>query len=589
VACRLGSARRPAGRRVSRFARFAEARSVAGMAVPALRALAGAGMLKPLPPVRALKALSAARALGLGAAAGCAVSAARDPHCPAVIDERGSITFAELNERAERIAAALRREHGIGPGRALAVMCRNHRGFVEAMLTASRLGADLLLLNTDFPGPQLAQALAPHAPGAIVHDEEFDAALDAAASIRPTSVLPEARATTAEQDASVAPPARILAWHDTDPPPDVPTLDRLAAAGASAPKPPPPPTPGRLVILSSGTTGAPKGAAREPSPSAVLGPLTTLLEQLKPHAGDPIVIGPPVFHGFGLAFLGLALFVGAPVVLRRRFDPRWALEAIERHRATHLVGVPVMLQRILALSGGRGPSHARRDTSSLRAAASAGAPLAPDVATAFMDTFGEILFDLYGSTETGFASLAGPADLRAAPGTVGRAPRGVTIAVLDEQRRPVRPGAVGTVFVGSGLVFDGYSGGGSREVAGGLMNIGDVGHLDAAGRLFVDGREDDMILSGGENVYPQEVEDLLAGHPQLLDAAVIGVEDPDFGQRLQAFAVPLDGQQVTEEQLTAYLRERLARYKLPREVVFLDAIPRNPTGKVLKRELRAAT
>jgi fatty-acyl-CoA synthase len=552
---------------VSRSARLAEARAVAGMALPALRALAAAGALKPLPPARALQALSAGRALGLGAAAGCAVSAARDPHCPAVIDERGSITFAELNDRAEQIAAALRSEHGVGPDRSLAVMCRNHRGFVEAMLTASRLGADLLLLNTDFPGPQLAQALAPHAPGAIVHDEEFGPALDAAIA-GPTQ------------------PERILAWHEEDPPAGVPTLDRLAAAGAGAPKPPAPPTPGRLVILSSGTTGAPKGAAREPSPSAVLGPLTTLLEELKPHAGDAIVIGPPVFHGFGLAFLGLALFVGAPVVLRRRFDPVTALEAIERHRATHLVGVPVMLQRLLALPPAE---RARFDTSSLRAAASAGAPLAPDVATAFMDAFGEIVFNLYGSTETGFASLAGPVDLRAAPGTVGRAPRGVTIAVLDEQRRPVPPGTVGTVFIGSGLVFDGYTGGGSREVVDGLMNIGDVGHLDAAGRLFVDGREDDMILSGGENVYPQEVEDLLIGHPQLADAAVIGVEDPDFGQRLRAFAVVLDGQQVTEEQLTGYLRERLARYKLPREIVFLDAIPRNPTGKVLKRELQAST
>jgi fatty-acyl-CoA synthase len=541
-------------------ARLGEARAVAGMALPAVRALVGAGALKPLPPARAWQALGAARALGLGAAAGCAVSAARDPHCPAVIDERGSVTFAELNARAERIAAALRSEHGVGPDRALAVMCRNHRGFVEAMLTASRLGADLLLLNTDFPGPQLAQALAPHAPGAIVHDEEFAAALDGAG----------------------APGARILAWHDEDPPTGVATLGRLAAAAAAAPRLPAPPTPGRLVILSSGTTGAPKGAAREPSPSAVLGPLTTLLEQMRPHAGDPIVIGPPVFHGFGLAFLGLALFVGAPVVLRRRFDPVAALEAVERHRATHLVGVPAMLQRILALPAAE---RASRDTSSLRAVASAGAPLAPDVATVFMDAFGDILFNLYGSTETGFASLAGPADLRAAPGTVGRAPRGVTIAVLDEQRRPVAPGTVGTVFVGSGLVFDGYTGGGSREVVRGLMNVGDVGHLDAAGRLFVDGREDDMILSGGENVYPQEVEDVLVGHPQLSDAAVVGVEDADFGQRLRAFAVARHGEQVTEEQLAAYLRERLARYKLPREVVFLAAIPRNPTGKVLKRAL----
>jgi acyl-CoA synthetase (AMP-forming)/AMP-acid ligase II len=559
---------------VSRSTRLAEARSLAGMALPALRALAGAGALKPLPPARARQALHAARTLGMGAAGGCALSAARDPHGVAVIDERGVLTFAELNARAERIAAALRAEHGVGPGRDLAVMCRNHRGFVEAMLTASRLGADLLLLNTDFPGPQLAQALGAggSGPAAIVHDEEFGPALDAAGATG-ARVLPwqDAPAASAASPAGAPTPTSAT------------TLDTLAAAGG--PPLSPPPGPGRLVILSSGTTGAPKGAAREPSALAALGPLTTLLEQLRPRARDAIVIGPPVFHGFGLAFLGLALFIGAPVVLRRRFDPAAALADVARHRATHLVGVPVMLQRMLALPAAE---RARHDTSSLRAVASAGAPLAPDVATAFMDAFGDVLFNLYGSTETGFASWAGPADLRAAPGTVGRAPRGTTIAVLDEQRRPVAPGAVGTVFVGSGLVFDGYTGGGSRELADGMMNIGDLGHLDAAGRLFIDGREDDMILSGGENVFPQEVEDLLAGHPQLADAAVIGVDDPDFGQRLRAFVVVRDGEQVGEQELTAYLRERLARYKLPRELVVLDAIPRNPTGKVLKRELPAA-
>jgi fatty-acyl-CoA synthase len=543
-------------------ARLGEVRAVAGMALPALRALAEAGALKPLPPARALQALGAARALGLGAAGGCAVSAARDPHGLAVIDERGSLTFAELDARAIRIAAALRAEHGVRPGDALAVMCRNHRGFVEAMLAASRLGADLLLLNTDFPGPQLTQALAPHRLAALIHDEEFGPALDAAES-GPTR------------------PTRVLAWHDGDPPAGVPTLDALASSTALAP--PAPPTPGRLVILSSGTTGAPKGAARQPSPSATLGPLTSLLEQVRPRARGPIVIGPPVFHGFGLAFLGVALFIGAPVVLRRRFDPLTALADVAQHRATHLVGVPVMLQRIVALPAAE---RARHDVSSLRAVASAGAPLAPDVATAFMDAFGEILFDLYGSTEVALASIAAPADLRAAPGTVGRPPRGTTVKVLDVNRAEAPTGTVGTIFVGSGLVFDGYTGGGSREIVRGLMNIGDLGHLDAAGRLFIDGREDDMILSGGENVFPQELEDVLVGHPQLADAAVIGVEDPDFGQRLRAFVVPRAGVELDEQALVGYLRERLARYKLPREIVTLDEIPRNPTGKVLKRVLR---
>jgi fatty-acyl-CoA synthase len=539
-------------------AESAELLATARLVPSALRALAAAGALKPLPPARFAQAARVARTLGMGAAGGCALSAARDPDGVAVIDEHGAVTFAELDRRAARIAAGLRAEHGVGPQRGLAVMCRNHRGFVEAMVTASRLGADLLLLNTDFPGPQLAQALGPHAVGALVHDEEFAPVLDAAGYEGP----------------------RVLAWHAAARPATA-TLDALAAHD---PLPlAPPPAPGRLVILSSGTTGAPKGAARAPSASAAIGPLTTLLEQLRPRAGDPILVGPPIFHGFGLAFLGLALFIGAPVVLRRRFDAAAALADVAAHRVTHLVGVPVMLQRLLDARAAERP-----DTSSLRAVGSAAAPLSPQLARDFMDAFGELLFNLYGSTETGFASIAGPADLRAAPGTVGRAPRGITLKVLDERRRAAAPDVVGHVFVGSGLVFDGYTGGGTREVVGGLMNTGDLGHLDAAGRLFVDGREDDMIVSGGENVFPQEVADALAAHPAVADAAVVGVADAEFGQRLRVFVVRAPGAAVTADDLLAHLRARLARYKLPREVLFLDEIPRNPTGKIQRARLPQA-
>jgi acyl-CoA synthetase (AMP-forming)/AMP-acid ligase II len=518
------------------------------LAPSALRALFDAGALKPLPPDRLLRALAAARTLGMGAAGGCAVSAARDPDGLAVIDERGSITFAGLNDRAARIAAGMRAAHGVGPGHALGVMCRNHRGFVEAMLTASRLGADLLLLNTDFPGPQLAQALTGHPLGALVHDEEFAPVLDAAGYEG----------------------ARV----------DADSLDALADLGA--PPPPAPASSGRLVILSSGTTGPPKGAPREPSAAGALGPLTTLLEQLRPRTRDPILIGPPVFHGFGLAFLGLGLFIGAPVVLRRRFDPAQALADVARHRVTHLLAVPAMLQRILDVPAAE---RARHDTSSVRAVGSAAAPLSPQLAHDFMDAYGDILFNLYGSTETGFASIAGPQDLRAAPGTVGRAPRGITLKVLDAHRREAPPGTTGHVFVGSGLLFDGYSGGGTRELVNGLMNTGDLGHLDAAGRLFIDGREDDMIVSGGGNVFPQEVADALVAHPHVADAAAIGVPDDQFGQRLRAFVVPAADTTPTADELQAHLRAHLARYKLPREIHFLPEIPRNPTGKIQRSRL----
>ena len=562
------------------------------LAPPALRALARAGALRPLPPARLRQAARAARTLGMGAAGGVAISAARDPDGIAVIDERGPIAFSELDARAARIAAGLHAECGVGPDRALGVMCRNHRGFVEAMLTASRLGADLLLLNTDFPGPQLAQALAGHGVGAIVHDEEFAPVLDLAGYDGERVLAwqdvaaPAAGAAAGRARGSVAdrPPhsARPSAGDASAASARALTLDALAALGAAPP--PPPASSGRLVILSSGTTGPPKGAPREPSAAAALGPLTTLLEQLRPSARDPILIGPPVFHGFGLAFLGLALFVGAPVVLRRRFDAAMALADVERHRVTHMIGVPVMLQRILEVHRA---DPARRDVSSLRAVGSAAAPLAPQLAHDLMDAFGELLFNLYGSTETGFASIAGPADLRAAPGTVGRALRGIMLKVFDEARREAPPGVTGHVFVGSGLVFDGYSGGGSREVVGGLMSTGDLGHLDAAGRLFIDGREDDMIVSGGENVFPQEVADALIAHPAVADAACVGVPDEQFGQRLRAYVVPAsrDGAAPTPDALLAHLRATVARYKLPREIHLIPEIPRNPTGKVQRSRL----
>ncbi len=425
-------------------------------------------------------------------------------------------------------------------------MARNGRGFVEPLLAASRLGADVLLLNTEFPGPQLAQALERRAPAVVVHDAALAPAFDAAGFA----------GTRLDEDA----------------------CERLVRHG-TAPRGRPPGR-GHVTILSSGTTGAPKGTTRSPSTQALLGPLVTLIEQLGLRRGEPMLIGPPLYHGFGLGYLGLALVLGCPLVLRRRFEVEVALADVQRERVACLVAVPVMLQRILAL-----PERERYDCSSLRAVASAGAPLAPQLATRFMDAYGDLLFNLYGTTETGFGTIAAPADLRAAPGTVGRAAHGVTLRVLDERRAPLPAGRTGHVFMGGELVMDGYDGGGGKERAGGLMNTGDLGHLDAAGRLFIEGREDDMIVSGGENVFPLEVEETLATHAAVADVVVTGVEDAEFGQRLRAHVVVQPGVEVDEAELLAHVRERLARYKLPREIVFLDEIPRTATGKPLRRVL----
>jgi len=241
-----------------------------------------------------------------------------------------------------------------------------------------------------------------------------------------------------------------------------------------------------------------------------------------------------------------------------------------------------MLQRILEL-----PQETldRYDTSSLRVIAVSGSALPGPLATRVMDQFGEVLYNLYGSTEVAWATIATPEDLRAAPGCAGRAPLGTVVKLFDEENREVALGQTGRIFVASGFPFEGYTGGETKATIGELMSSGDVGHFDAAGRLFIDGRDDDMIVSGGENVFPAEVEDLLAGHPAVREVAVVGVEDEDWGQRLKAVIVLQEGESVDEDELKDYVKRNLAAFKVPREIAFVDALPRNATGKILKRDL----
>jgi acyl-CoA synthetase (AMP-forming)/AMP-acid ligase II len=214
-----------------------------------------------------------------------------------------------------------------------------------------------------------------------------------------------------------------------------------------------------------------------------------------------------------------------------------------------------------------------------------GSALPGPLAERWMDRFGENLYNLYGSTEVAWATIATPEDLRAAPGTAGRPPRGSIVKIVDREGGELPPGRTGRIFVGNEMAFEGYTGGGAKEVVEGLLSSGDVGHFDEAGRLFIDGRDDEMIVSGGENVFPREVEDLLAGHEAIAEVAVIGVDDEEFGQRLKAFVVVVDELELTEDEVKGHVKSNLARYKVPREVAFVDSLPRNATGKVLKREL----
>jgi fatty-acyl-CoA synthase len=275
--------------------------------------------------------------------------------------------------------------------------------------------------------------------------------------------------------------------------------------------------------------------------------------------------------------------LSSTLVIRRKFDPEATLSLTAQHEATALAVVPVMLQRILELPL---ETIGKYDLSALRVIAASGSALPGELATKTMDAFGDVLYNLYGSTEVAWATIATPEDLRAAPGTAGRPPRGTIVRLYDENGAPIsKPGETGRIFVGNEMLFEGYTGGGGKDVIDGLMATGDVGHFDDDGHLFVDGRDDEMIVSGGENVFPREVEDLLTDHDAIDEVAIIGVDDEKFGQRLKAYAVKTKGKKVSEDDLKAYVKKNLAGYKVPREIVFMDELPRNATGKVLKREL----
>ncbi|MBC7630063.1 AMP-binding protein [Aeromicrobium sp.] len=524
-----------------------------GQLVEAGRAGAGiawdSGLIRPLAPTTLGRMASAGLRHGPAASALLGLAAARWPSRTCIIDDDTSLTFSQVYVRAGRLAGALR-ARGVSRDSRVGVMCRNHCGFVIASFASMWTDADLVLLNTDFGGAQLGGVVASEELDVLIFDSEFSGVV-AASGFTGLALIADADATGPGSTSELE------------------EERRSAPRGGGRH--------GRLVILTSGTTGAPKGSKREPEAVGAIAPISSLLRSIGLHSGDTVLILPPLFHGFGLAYLLMALTFGCPVAVVRRFDASDVLQRVERDRVNVLFSVPVMLSRLLDVPP---DERARFDLSTLRAVQSGAAPLSADLASRFMDEFGDVLHDVYGSTETGWSTIANPDDLRRAPGTVGRPLRGVSVRILDGDDEPVGQGEVGVVFVDSGMTAPDYTNGGGKRVVDAHVSTGDLGHLDESGRLFIDGRDDDMIVSGGENVFPSEVENLLESQPAIREAYVLGVADDEFGQRLRAFVVLDVGAELTSADVRAFVRDRLARYKVPRDVEFVEALERTVTGKV---------
>ena len=523
----------------------------AGSVGTSARVLGASGILRPIPPTALARMGKALKDWGTGPAGGFTAMAMREPARVGLIDEKGSLTWGELHRRSNALARALA-ERGVGEGDGVAIMCRNHRGFVDACVATAKLGADILLLNTAFAGPQLVDVLEREGPRVLIHDQEF------------TGLLSRARIDV-----------RILGWVDSDS--DSDSIDALVTAYDDSDVDPPA-SHARIVILTSGTTGTPKGAPRS---EAGIGAAVSLLSRLPLRYGWRTHIAAPLFHTWGFAHLALAMLLGSTIVLRRRFDSEGCLETVEAERCDSLVVIPVMLQRILTLDQ---EILDRYSMPTLKVTAASGSALPGDLALKWMDCFGDNLYNIYGSTEVAYASIATPVDLREAPTSAGKPPWATVVKILDDDGQERPQGETGRIFVGNGMLFEGYTGGESKEVIDGLMSSGDVGRFDTHGRLYVEGRDDEMIVSGGENVFPQEVEDCLSRHEAVIEVAAVGIDDDQFGKRLRAFVVATTPRP-TQEELQDWVKLNLARFKVPREIVFLDELPRNATGKILKREL----
>ncbi len=491
-----------------------------------------------------------------------ALNARRNPNRTAIIDDEGSMNFVELNDAVNATANGLL-AMGVTGGDGVAILARNHRWFLIANYACGRIGARIILLNTEFSGPQIRDVTAREGGKIIIYDDEYSEAVKLS-----ETPLGKLRALASNPDA--AQPSG-----STDE-----TLADLIARSSKAPAPKAT-RKASIIVLTSGTTGTPKGANRHAPPT--LAPIGGVLSRVPFKAGEVTALPSPMFHALGYLHATLAMTLGSTLILHRRFKPAEVLEDVSKHKVTAIVVVPVMLSRMLdALEA----MERKPDMSSLRIIFASGSQLGAELATRAMKDIGPVIYNLYGSTEIAFVSIAGPQDLKKNPATVGPTIKGVKVKILDEHGHELSQGKVGRIFVGNFFPFEGYTGGGGKEIIDGLMSSGDVGYFDESGLLYVSGRDDEMIVSGGENVFPAEVEDLISGHPDVIEATAIGVDDKDFGQRLRAFVVVKEGAVLTEEAIKDYVRDHLARYKVPREVLFLSDLPRNPTGKILKRELR---
>ena len=499
----------------------------------------------------------------------------------AIISGERRLSTEALQARAARAASGLA-SLGVGAGDLVAVYLRNDLAFFEATFAAGLLGAYPTPVNWHY-APTEAQYLFENsgARAIIIHADLIDgirSVLPAGVPVLVVATPPEI-AQAYGIDAAPVPAGMIdwSAWLEGFPP--------YAGAAGEAPG---------TIIYTSGTTGNPKGVRRNPPTPEQAAVTTAMLGQAFGIAGwmDRLtqivtVITGPMYHSAPNAYGGFAARIGANVILEPRFDPEELLAMIEAHRVTHIHMVPIMFNRLLRLPDA---VKARYDLSSLNFVVHAAAPCPPPIKRAMIEWWGPVINEYYGSTETGAVVFCSSEEWLAHPGTVGKAMPGADVRVIDAEGNSLAAGEIGEVVARSigGADFTYHGDDAKRRAAEkvGLIAPGDIGYLDADGFLYLCDRAKDMIISGGANIYPAEIEGELQKMPGVADCGVFGIPDEEFGEAVCAVVQCLPGAELSEGEVRAYLRERMAGYKVPKRVDFHAELPREDSGKIFKRKLR---
>lgn len=533
-------------------------RTIADLARPGtIRALKGAGTLSAMSPVAVSTALP--WLLGRGPSLGVLsqMNAVALGNKTAILDRSGRLTFRGLDRMANQVAGAISAA-GVAPGEPVAMILRNGREMAAVILGCQKAGFIACPMNTWARTKELKATLDNAGPKIVFYDTKHTGSV--AGAVSGDACLIAVGAGSGSVPGSI-PFNEFLGSGSGRPP--FPFTRRRGSA--------------KIIIHTSGTTGTPRGAQRDAASSG-LGRMAEVLSAVPYRREDVIYCPAPLFHSFGLLTFTMATALGATLVLPERFDPEDSLRLMEEHRATAASFVPVMIKRIVEQGD---EVRDRYDLSHLRLVIASGSALSADLRAAAAEVFGPVLYDLYGSTEAGWVAIATPEHMAEEPRTVGRPVPGTEVLVLSKDGEELPTGEVGEIHIKSEMIFEGYTSGDNRPFVDGYISIGDLGRVDERGYLFVEGRADDMVVVGGENVYPIEIEEVIESLPGVTDAAVTGAGDPDLGQVLVAYVAG----DTTEEKVIAHCKSELASYKVPRRVKVMTELPHTSTGKILKREL----